>query len=99
MLDHRFGHVLERLGATGTTVEDAGVLRVLPEPQVYLADVVDIDEVTHLTAVGETVATFEQLGILALLHLSIEVEGNGGHGAFMLLARAVDVEILEANDL
>ncbi len=99
MLDHRFGHVLERLCTAGTTVEDAGVLRVLPEPEVYLADVIDIDEVTHLTTVREAIATFEQLGILALLHLGIEVEGNGGHGAFMLLARAVDVEVLEADNL
>ena len=78
MLDHRFGHVLERLGTASTTVEDAGVLRVLPEPEVYLADVVDIDEVTHLATVREAIATFEQLGILALLHLGIEVEGEIG---------------------
>ncbi len=99
MLDHRLGHVLERLGTTSTAVEDAGVLRILPEPEVHLADVIHIDEVAHLTAVGETVAAFEQLGILALLHLSVEVEGNRGHGALVLLARAIDVEVLEADYL
>ena len=99
MLDHGFGHVLERLGTPGTAVEDAGVLRVLPEPEVHLADVIHIDEVTHLATVRETVTAFEQLGILALLHLSIEVESNGSHGALVLLARTVDVEILQTHDL
>ncbi len=99
MLDHGLGHVLERLSTAGAAVEDAGVLRVLPEPEVNLADIVHIDEITHLATIRETVTALKQLGIVTLLHLGIEVEGNGSHGALVLLARTVDVEVLQTHDL
>ncbi len=99
MLDHGLGHVLERLGSAGAAVEDAGVLRVLPEPEVNLADIVHIDEITHLATIRETVTALEQLGIVTLLHLGIEVESHRGHGTLVLLARTVDVEVLQTHDL
>ena len=44
-------------------------------------------------AIWEAVAALEQLGIVPLLHLVVEVEGDGGHGTLVLFAGAVDVAL------
>ncbi len=75
------------------------MLRILPEPEVHLADVVHVDEVAHLAAIREAVTALEQLGIVTLLHLGIEVEGHGRHGSLVLLAGTIDVEVLETHHL
>lgn len=83
----------ERLRAAGAEVKDAGNA-VFPEPQVYRRDVADVDEVAL-----EAIAAFEQFRTFAIIQLSVQVERDAGHAAFMTFARPVDVEIAEADDL
>ena len=71
VFDHGFGDAEEGLGTAGTAVIDAGLAAILPEPEVNLADVLDIDEVAQLPAIAKTVAAFEQFRILAILHLIV----------------------------
>ena len=54
-----FGNIQEGFGTAGATVIDARLASILPEPEVYLADVFDVDEVTSLTAVVKAVTAFE----------------------------------------
>ena len=84
---------LERLRAAGAEVEDTGNA-VFPEPQVHRRDVADVDEVAL-----EAIAAFKQFRTFAIIQLSIQMESDAGHAAFMAFARPVDVEIAEADDL
>ncbi|AJR07221.1 hypothetical protein H744_2c0485 [Photobacterium gaetbulicola Gung47] len=93
VFDHRLGDFAERLGLAGPAVEDTGHT-VLPEPQVDLADIADKHKITL-----EVVRAFEQFRIVALVDLVVEVERHRGHAAFVLLARAVDIEVAEPGNL
>lgn len=99
MLDHGFGDIQEGFGAPGSAVIDAGFTCVLPEPDIDLADIFDVNEITGLTAVAKTVTALKQFWILSGLHLVVQVEGHTGHTALVLFAGAIDVEVLEADDL
>ena len=61
--NHRFCYFSERLGVTGTAVENAGDA-VLPAPNVHCSDIAYIHEITaEMFATGEEfwVFTFENL--------------------------------------
>jgi len=93
MFDYRFSYVLEWFGFAGTAVEDAGFVWVVHKPQYHFGDIFHVDEVTRLTAIREAVTTFEQFDVFTFQHLIVQVERHAGHAAFMLLTRAIDVEI------
>ena len=92
-------HLQERLGTAGAQVENAGLVRIIIEPQVHLAHVVYIYKVTLLPTVRIAIPTLEQLGILASFDLFVQVIGHGRHLALVLLSGAVDVEVTEADNL
>ncbi len=93
MLDHSFCHFFKRLSVARTTVEDARNA-ILHKPQVYLTHVTNVDEVTF-----ELLATCEQFWIFTRKDLVVKVESNRCHAAFMLLTRAINIEVTEACDL
>ena len=93
MVEHGIGHIEEGFCPAGATVIDAGLALMFPEPEVDLADVLDIDKVTHLTTITITIASLKQLGIVALLDLIVQMKGDAGHASLMLFAGAVNVEV------
>lgn len=88
----------------GATVVDAGRAFVLPEPEVHFDNVFDVDEVAALLAVAyrfslNVAPATEEAGFAGGVDLVIELVVNGGHLAFVVFLRAVDVEVFEADDL
>ena len=59
MGDDGIGHIEEGFCPAGATVINTGLALMFPEPDVDLADVLDIDKVTHLTAITITITPFE----------------------------------------
>jgi len=72
---------------------------VVEEPEVDVDDVADVDEVAALFAVAVAIAAFEEFDVLAGGDLVVEVEGDARHAAFVLFARAIHVEVAQADDL
>ena len=91
--------IIEALRATGAKIEDAGLFRMIKEVEIDLGDIADEDEIALLAAVRVTVRAFEQLDLAVGAELVEVVEGYRGHAPLVRLARAIDVEIAEADDL
>jgi hypothetical protein len=72
---------------------------MVEEPQVHRHHVVDEHEVARLLAGAVAAVLAEQLDLALLAELVELVEGDAGHAALVLLARAVDVEVAEARHL
>ena len=89
-------HVIERLRASGAEVVDAGN-RAVPEVQVHLDDIVDMDEVALLRAVGVAMASFEQPNLAVGPELVEVMECHRRHAALVRFARAVHVEVPQAD--
>ncbi len=66
---------------------------MLPEPDVHLTHVANIDKVTL-----KGVTAFKQFWVFTVQNLLVQVIRNGRHAAFMLFARAVNVEVTETGD-
>lgn len=103
-LDDGLGYFVVAVGMAGAAVVDAGRAVVLPEPEVDAHDVLDVDEVAALLAVldglaGDLAPAAEQACLARLVDLIVELVEDGGHLALVVLLRAVDVEVLEADDL
>lgn len=112
VLDLAFAHGLDdgicyfivALRMARAAVVDAGGPFVLPEPEVHFDDVFDVDEVAALLAVAyrfslNVAPATEEAGFAGGVDLVIELVVNGGHLAFVVFLRAVDVEVFEADDL
>ena len=84
---------------TCTAVVDAGWAFVLPEPEVDLDDILDIDEVAALLAVIEAVRAAEEARFSRFLELTVELVEDRRHLALVLLLRAEDVEVAQTDDL
>ena len=103
-LDDGLRYFVVAVGVAGAAVVDAGRAVVLPEPEVDAHDVLDVDEVATLLAVfdglaGNLAPAAEQVCLARLVDLVVELVEDGGHLALVVLLRAVDVEVLEADDL
>lgn len=103
-LDDGLRYFVVAVGVAGAAVVDAGRAVVLPEPEVDAHDVLDIDEVAALLAVfdrlaGDLAPAAEEVCLARLVDLVVELVEDGGHLALVVLLRAVDVEVLEADDL
>ena len=61
--------------------------------------IADVDEVALLFAMSVTVAAFKQLDLALGSKLVVVMEGDRGHASLVRLARAIDVEIAETDDL
>ena len=96
-IDHGKRHVVEGLGAARTAVVDAGD-GLVEEVHEHVHDVVDVDEVAQLGAVVVAEATFEELHFTRATVLEVLVVGDARHAAFVLLVRAVHVEVAQADD-
>lgn len=84
------------LVAACATVVDATDLRVVQQPEVD-CHILNMDEVTLLSAGAVTVASLEQPHRIAGLELLLHVEGHTRHAPFVLLTRAVHVEVAKAH--
>ena len=87
-----------------SAVVNAGGAFVLPEPEVHFDHVFDVDEVTELFAVFDRGAVdvapaAEKVGFSCFFDLVVKLVVDGGHLAFMMFLRAVDIEVFEAYDL
>ncbi len=98
-LDGGGGHGVEGVGLACAAVEDAALGGVVPEEEVDVDDVLDVDEVAALLAVAVAVGAFEQPDDAALFQLVVEVVGDRGHAALMVFLRPEDVEVAQADDL
>lgn len=103
-LDDGIGYFIVALCMARAAVVNAGGTFVLPEPEVHFDDVFDIDEVAALLAVAyrfslNVAPSTEEAGFAGGVDLVIELVVNGGHLAFVVFLRAVDVEVFEADDL
>src|SRR5689334_22177133 len=98
-VDRSKRHRVERRRNAGAEVEDPRALAMVAEPQVRVDDVVDVDEVAALLAVGIAAGSGEQRNAAIALVLIEQVPGHRGHPALVRLARAVDVEVAKARDL
>ena len=68
------------------------------EEHIDAGEVFDEDEVAALLAVGVAAGALEHADGAGVLELAGEVVDDAGHAAFVLLARAVDVEVAQADD-
>lgn len=103
-LDDSICYFIVALRMAGPAVVNAGGAFVLPEPEVHFDDVFDVDEVAALLAVSyrfslNVAPAAEEAGFAGGMDLVIELVVNGGHLAFVVFLRAVDVEVSEADDL
>src|SRR5574341_2180336 len=98
-VDDRGGEAVEGLRLSGAAIEYAGNVAPLEEPQVHRDDVVDVDEVAPLLAVPVAVGADEELHPTFGEQLPVGVVGDRCHAALVLLVRAVDVEVAQADDL
>ena len=80
------------MGFCGTVGKQTG------EEHVDASEVFDEDEVAALLAVGVAAGALEHADGSGVFELAGEVVDDAGHAAFMLFARAVDVEVAEADD-
>ena len=87
------------MGVSRAAVVDAVRSFVLEEPEVDAHDVFHVYEVAALLAFFVAVVCAEKFRDARLFYLIVELIENGGHFAFVVLLRAVDVEIAEADDL
>src|SRR6185369_911145 len=98
-VDRRHRDIVEALCPAGAEVEDAGLLGMVEEKEIDLGDIADEDEIAHLPAVLVAMRTLEQLDLAVGLELVVVVESHRGHAALVGFARAIDVEVAEADDL
>jgi hypothetical protein len=94
-VDDRLGNGAERLGAAGAAIEDAARAS-LPQPQIDVGDIADMNEIAALFARAKTVIGAEQLWVLASPDLVEQMEGDRGHSALVRLARAINIEVAQA---
>ena len=98
-IHRRHGHLVETLCPARTQVEDTRLLGVIEKEQIDLGHILDVDKITHLTAIGIAMRTCKQLH-LALGSVLIEImERDRCHAPLVLLARAINVEVAEPDDL
>src|SRR5690606_15533744 len=97
--DHGARDVVERLRPAGAAVEDAAHRRVVEAVQVDRDDVVHMDEVARLFARAVAVMGAEQPDAAVGDELVVVVERHRRHPALVRLARAVDIEIAQADHL
>ena len=85
---------VERMGLAAADVEDGGLGRVVDfhGQEIGLDDILDGDKVAFL------VAGSKDAGAFAGLHLKTELPDHAGEFVFVAFARAIDVEIAEADD-
>ena len=69
------------------------------KPQVEIANVINEHEIAQLLTVSITTAAFEQAGLTTVANLIAKMPRHAGHGALVLFARAIHVEIAQANHL
>src|SRR3989338_7766536 len=98
-VDGRRRHVVEALRLSGAEIEDSRFVRVIEKIHVHFDHIFHRHEVAHLPAIGVAVAAFEQLHLALGAILVEEVERDRGHAPLVLFARAVHVEIAQADDL
>src|SRR5574343_1899313 len=98
-VDRRHGDIVEALRPPGAEVENPRLFRMVQEEEIDLGHIADEHEVAHLAAVFVAVRAFEQLHLAFSTELVEVVEGHRGHAPLVVLARAIDVEIAEADDL
>ena len=93
------GNVVERLRTPGAQVEHTALAGALQEPQVDGDHVAHEHEVARLFAGAIAAVGAEELDLAGVAELVEVMERDRGHAAFVLLARAVDVEVAEPCDL
>ena len=98
-IDRRRRDGIERRGLSAAEVEDPVALRVVEKIEIDLDDVLDRDEVAALLACRVAARALEQPDPAFAQVLAAEMPGDRGHPLLVLLARTVDVEVAEADDL
>src|SRR5210317_1609166 len=98
-VDHRIGEVIEGLRLACAGIKHARNAGVLEEPEIYGTGIVYEDEVPQLLAIAVTARALEQPHFVVGDDLRIEMKRDAGHGTLVLLARPVDVEIAQPDNL
>ena len=98
-VDDRARHIVKGLRATRAQVEQATLARVVKKPKVDCNHIVYKYKVAHLFARSVAAVVRKQLDAALRLKLVELVEGHAGHAAFVLFARAVNIEIAKAHHL
>ena len=81
---------------TGTAVIDTAWALLLPEPEIYLDNILDIDKVTSLLAGAITIVFAKEAHLVLSLPLVIHLENHGSHFALVVFLRTINVEIAQA---
>lgn len=102
--DDGIRHFVVALRMAGAAVVDAGGAFMLPEPEVHFDDIFDVDEISALLTVAygfplDIAPAAEEAGFAGGVDLVVELVVDGGHLAFMVFLRTVDIEVLEPDDL
>src|SRR5690606_31882303 len=95
LVDNRGGNVVEGLGAARTAVENPRCTGVIQKMQIDVYDIVDIDEVPHLTTILVAIPASEKAYMPFLQELLHVVERYGSHAPLMLFPWSVHVEIAQ----
>ena len=98
-IDYGVGNGVEGFSATCTAIINPGLAwSLLAEPKRNVHHIVYVNEVTSLLTVSGTVRPLEQTQCTVRTHLIIEVPCNARHASFMLLTRAINVEITQSGN-
>src|SRR5947207_11580815 len=98
-IDHRGRYVVERRRRTRADVVDARALAVINEIERRLDGVVDGNEIALLLSRSVPIRSFEQAHIALGTILFEKMQCDRCHPALVMLARAVDVEVAQADQL
>ena len=99
MFKHAFGKRVKSMRMAGTAVVNAAQFRMIPEEKVYFYNVFYINEVAGLFTVTVAVNAFKQLNLAFGFPLVVHLEDHGGHFAFVVFLRSVNVKVTQTNNL
>ena len=83
----------------GTAVENTADFWMLPEVEVYLNNVLNINKVTSVLARTIAIVLAEQTHLVLCLPLVVHLVNHGSHFALMIFLRTINVEITQADNL
>ena len=102
--DYGLSHFVIGMGMTCAAVVDTALPLVLPEPEVHIHHIFDIDKVAALLAVlngcpGNLAPALKQPCLAGFIDLIVQLIEDGGHLALMMFLWAVNIEVFQPHNL
>ena len=89
---------VEGFSPAGAYIKNAPLFRMIQKPQIHVDNIIDINKVAFLLAVGHAVTAFKQAGFFMVKHLLVEMKSGTAHTAFVLFSGSVDIKIAKSGN-